>query len=78
MKLREEFDIMLDNWLASKQIVKGSNGVSVNVLLADFEVFACDTIPITKAMFGRAMTERFVKKQNRQTLEQNYYINVEM
>lgn len=78
MKLREEFDKKVDQWLISNSIEAGSTGISVNILLEDFSRFVNSTIPVTKAMFGRVMTKKFIKKQNRKTLEQEYYINKEL
>lgn len=77
-RLRKEFDACFIKWLEQNAISRGNKNVSINRLLRSFEDYVSETIPVTKAMFGRAMSARFVKKQNPNTLETEYYINKQL
>lgn len=78
MKLREEFDKKLEQWLEKSNLSTGSTGVSVNILIEDFNRFLQGSLPVSKAMFGRAMSARFLKKQNRKTLEMEYFVDASL
>lgn len=75
MKLRTELESLLSEYIALRGIAPGNVPVSINEFLLNFQLYVNNSIPVSKAMLGRALTKRFLKKQSRKTLEQQYFIN---
>jgi len=75
MKLREEFEVLVDAFIAANGLSKGTVPVSIQAILEALEAFSDGTVPVSKAMLGRALTKRFLKKQSKKTLEQQYFLN---
>lgn len=76
--LKEQFTQKFEEYLQVNAISQGTEPNSVDHILRSFQTFA-PTIPATKAMLGRALSKKFLKKQHYvfadQTLSQCYYFN---
>lgn len=75
MKLREAFESKVSQWVQYVNLEPGSTPLPVEKLLAHFTKYVNNSVPVTKAMFGRSLTRRFLKKQSSLTKEQLYYVN---
>jgi hypothetical protein len=75
MKIRNAFDEKLDEFIALNELVPGNVPVTISRFLEVFNTYVGETLPVTKSMLGMALSNRFFKKQSRQTLEQQYFLN---
>jgi len=78
VKLNDKIKGLFEEWVESRGLSDGAYETSVDTLLVAFLGYVDGKVPVTKAYFGRLLTSRFLKKQNRKTLKQNYYVNVDL
>jgi hypothetical protein len=72
--LKQQFNVKFEEYLKVKQLEPGLVQVPVENILQDFLAFS-QTVPATKAMLGRALTKKFLKKQCHVRLTQTYFLN---
>lgn len=75
-KLKEVFTQKFTEYLQVNELTPGTQPVAVDQILNSFKTYA-PTVPVTKALLGRALSQSFLKKQQVTTygLSQCYYMN---
>lgn len=75
MKIRNAFDEKLDSFIKLNGLEQGNVPVTISRLFEVFSIYVDNSIPVTKTMLGMSLSNKFLKKQSRQTLEQQYFLN---
>jgi len=76
-RLRIDAEKHLDQWIKDADLRQGNTPNSAAKLLDAFlEYLHCRgvTVPVSKHLFGRLMTARFYKNQNRSNYKMAYYL----
>lgn len=75
-QISAEVTHLLNQYLTSNSIDKGSIPVSIDVFLSSFKENYQDT-PVTKSLLGRILSQKFLKKQikTQNGYNQCYYVN---
>lgn len=72
--IKKEFESKFEQFVTEQGLERGLIPVSIDSILSAFAAYA-GAIPVSKALIGRALTKRYLKKQSTETLTQCYYLN---